>query len=201
MTGKTHCATAILVALIYQRYIGTNDTILENVALYAGVVLGSQAPDIDNMSTISEYVPPLRAPFKIIHASTNGISRWLRKRKHKRLSAMFKWLNDLFDHRGITHSIFTAFTLYSTLMITFGILIGMLTHIVTDIFFGGCKALSPLWNKRICLTEFKTGGKFETVIFSISWVVIIIMIIPSTILVSVLDQGMTVLNIVKEWIK
>lgn len=86
----------------------------------------------------------------------------------KRLPCVSRFVSRRFGHRTFTHSIIFVFIVYTTLnylsidnSITFGITIGISSHILLDMFnFQGVSLLYPL-NTKHKIGQIKTNSGFE----------------------------------------
>lgn len=145
MLGKTHIVTASSIATI-PFLINSNINISAYVILYAGILIGSILPDIDE-------------PHSLIGSKLSFISYQI---------------NIVFGHRTITHNIFIGIIisiigLLLNINIIIGIGLGIIIHILSDsITKGGINGgLFPLTsnNTKFVLLpyslRFKVGGIVE----------------------------------------
>lgn len=143
----------------------------EGAILIAGAVLGSLIPDIDNArSSISRKVPLARAITGLFQAAARGISNLLPSKGRKLVRGAV-------GHRGITHSLamclITAGALWGIgrqagldiymgyRFFAAGLVAGIASHLVLDMFAGGVPLFCPVSNARVTLAHIKTGGVVE----------------------------------------
>jgi len=163
MTGSTHKLGGICAGMIAINIL--QEVAPETVVLVmAGSILGSLLPDIDNAnSTISHK---FRAISMIVKIGQGGI-RLLSRLMPRKIGGTVR---SFIGHRGITHSL--MFPGLLLLLIFFvrghipehfisGLLVGMMSHIVLDIFSGGVPLIMPLSVKRFKLANIRTGGIIE----------------------------------------
>lgn len=146
MTKNTHILGGLTLALTIEKFCFSKlnmtsfEGIINVVVFYTFVGLGSIIPDIDKKNS---YIG-------------------------RRLPYVSKAISEKFGHRTFTHSIIFVILVYYILKyicinndITFGITIGILSHILLDMLnFQGVALLYPLNTKhKIC--KIKTNSGFE----------------------------------------
>jgi membrane-bound metal-dependent hydrolase YbcI (DUF457 family) len=167
MQGKTHFSFGILAGLLYYNYTGDN-----LLPIMTGAVIGSLIPDIDNMSTISEFLPILHKPWRCIQRITNMLLRKVKRyrKRHKKLFGILMTIDDLFDHRGITHSLVVP-SLMSVAnhnnMIATGVVVGWISHLVADMLNDrGIPLFMPIIDYRFRIAGITTGKVGESVVYN-----------------------------------
>ena len=124
---------AILSILIVAPYLPLRRTPLNIFLLITSILLGSLLPDIDHPNSIlGRYIPFISKP-----------------------------LNKHIGHRSLTHSIFfilslvLAISLIGFKVFAFGLGVGMLSHLLLDLFWPGSHGVAflyPFYKRRIDLT-------------------------------------------------
>ncbi|MES0334783.1 MAG: metal-dependent hydrolase [Candidatus Magnetobacterium sp. LHC-1] len=151
MTGKTHATAGALAGIVFSKY--TNEPM---VMMTIFSVLGGLLPDIDSPeSIISTILFPIAKPW--------AIARKFFK-KHK-----FKMLGDMFEHRGITHSLLPILPLLIWRnIIVLGLIVGILSHIAIDMLNDrGVPLLYPITTKRVHVLTITTGNWTENVFYGL----------------------------------
>lgn len=165
MTGVTHKLGGILTGVILADQF-CNGTV-ESTFVVAGAVLGSLLPDIDNQrSTIGGMMPGtsilVRAGQKTIRLFSHLFPR-----------KVAEDIRSLIGHRGILHSLVAPFVVAAaallqknTMAVYFfmAVAIGMVSHLILDLFSGGVPLFMPFSMKRIKLAGIRTGGMLERII-------------------------------------
>ena len=152
-----------------------------------GALAGALLPDFDTPnSRIGRKLPLLFFPVWLFHAIISVLS-YLPGPLQKGLNNYSKATG----HRGFSHYPITWFIIFAILLpvaknadagMTFwmplliGMGIGIVSHIVADMFFGGVPLLYPFHKARITLSPFKTSGIAEKIVS----LVFLIMLIPMT---------------------
>lgn len=139
--------------------------------MIGGVVFGSLLPDIDNArSSISYKFPVLRMLVGTGQAVVRGIATLLPGKLGRNVKSMA-------GYRGLFHSPALALLLSGILALVgtnlhsmtvkglaIGLLAGMASHIVLDLFSGGVPLGMPFITKRVVLARIKTGGAVEWIL-------------------------------------
>lgn len=161
--------------------------VLHTEPTYTGViigsaVLGSLIPDIDNPhSRISRKWRLASIGVTIGQTIIRGISAFFPTRQRN-------YIRSLIGHRGITHSLIPVILLWViasmvgemcdettvACYIGVGLIGGVLSHILFDMFAGGVPLFIPFSVKRICLAHIKTGGTVEWILRMIMIVVFVL---------------------------
>ncbi len=140
MTGKTHLLIGLAASLALLNYRQGQPI---EAALYAGIMIGSLAPDIDHPSSlITNWIPPLK------------------------IFSLF------FEHRGIFHAAILPALMAAAAAFIFpthpiapfisGLAIGWGLHLFADaLTIRGIPALWPLSSVKIGLPIVNTGGILE----------------------------------------
>ncbi len=174
MMAATHRLGGIAFGMATAEFMlqGEQNWIL-SAAMVGGSVLGSLLPDIDNSkSAISRKIPIVSLVVTIFQTIVRGIATLLPGKEEKHLRGVI-------GHRGITHSL-SMVAIITTLIFmllkisgasgqefyffSIGLPVGMLSHIILDMFAGGVPLFCPITNKRITLAHIKTGGAVEWVL-------------------------------------
>ncbi len=157
MRYETHLATSLAA--------GSTLTMITAVpftfAYVTGILIGCLLPDIDE-------------PKSFVGRRSFGISSVIKQK---------------YGHRGITHSLFT-WLVFSILVLLlfhnffgFGLSLGYLFHIFGDLFsVSGVPLYKPFYLKKVKMPvylTYKTSSTKETVIFSVS-LFLLILVIPQT---------------------
>ncbi len=142
----------------------------------AGAIVGSLLPDFDTPnSKIGRKLPILFFPVWLFHSLI-----YLLSLLPGPLQKGLKNYSRQTGHRGFSHYPITwlviALILLPLLMnmsatvqiwifpILAGMGIGIASHILTDMFFGGVSVLYPFYKPRITLSPFKTAGLAEKIV-------------------------------------
>jgi|WetSurMetagenome_2_1015567.scaffolds.fasta_scaffold156521_2 membrane-bound metal-dependent hydrolase YbcI (DUF457 family) len=205
MQGYTHAAAGILAGLILCET--TNQTNLINIGVITSVsCIVSLIPDVDQqLSIIGKIFFPLSYVFDKIRdlfnflqykhkgylkyflfkilkllrltkknkTQINGMLKKIKKRK----SNIIKWLDNCFEHRGITHTlliptlIFICFALYKNIFVL-ATLAGYMSHIIIDAFNDrGVPLLFPFtWKFRFKVATITTGNWTEKLFCGLVWI-------------------------------
>ncbi len=169
MTGTTHRLAGISAGMAAVEILQMNDLKIQT-ALLTGCIIGSLLPDIDNpQSTISYKVPCIRAIYSLLQKMIRIFADLLPGRKKE-------YVKSSIGHRGLTHSLFTAFALpalilglgkivsFQTHMLSLGLMLGLLSHILLDLFSGGIRLFLPFSPYNVKMARIKTGGALEWII-------------------------------------
>lgn len=158
MTAVTHSLGGITIAVFLAETCP--GTYTEQGMLIGAAVIGSLLPDIDHPNSyISNRVKGLRAGV--------GFLQWIMRLMANLMPVQAgNQVRSMAAHRGLAHSLLFA-VLVSVLagMIhvryAMGMTVGILSHLILDIFSSGVPLFLPVLAKRICLTRIKTGGMVE----------------------------------------
>lgn len=181
MTGATHKLGGLAAGIFLIYITGQNDLPTETVILM-GSVLGSLVPDIDNpRSSISMRFPLVRMGVGAGQGIVRGIAAFLPRKLQKHIRS-------LAGHRGMSHSPCMAVLLSGLVLLAgqimqrpslgwmaAGLFVGMISHIILDMFAGGVPLGMPFTTVRVTLARIKTGGLVELLIrsaaiaFGLSW--------------------------------
>jgi inner membrane protein len=171
MTGTSHRLGGILAGLGTISLLQAADITSQGVILGAAVI-GSLLPDIDNaQSTISYKVPLVRGIVGLMQGAIRMLSGLLPNKQRR-------YVRSLIGHRGITHSLVFAAAMPGMVLVAgrmlhhvlytpyfnmaaWGIMAGVLSHILLDIFSNGVPLFLPFSVKRITAARIKTGGVAE----------------------------------------
>ena len=162
MTGTTHRFGGILAGVVLMEYLQIKD--VEAVELLTGSVLGSILPDIDKLNTgISNQMPIIATIINMGQRMVRVLSMFFPKKLRRMLRTMA-------GHRGIFHSLLFPGALWVGLMtygngrwhvLLLGCVIGILSHLLLDMFSGGVPLFLPVCFRRIKLAGVDTGGFLE----------------------------------------
>lgn len=172
MTGATHRLGGAAIGLVTAELFIHNNTPTLQVAIVTGAILGSLLPDIDNpKSSISYKWRLISSIISFFQFIIRSIASLLPRKSEK-------YIRSVVGHRGFSHSL-TICIILSALIMTLayfynipiilqyfmiGIPVGMISHIVLDMFAGGVPLFSPISVKRITLANIKTGGAVEWIV-------------------------------------
>ena len=162
LTGKTHLTFGIGTGVLAATLINPDSTAL-GIGMMGMTMLGSLAPDIDSR--------------------TSKISK-----KMKVLSVV---TSKMFGHRGFIHSPICMLLIYFVTIailnkynatqyvnLLYAFLIGYGGHLFLDLLTkGGIPLLYPFSRKKFHLTNFKTGGKAEKILFIFACFICITMVV------------------------
>lgn len=180
MTGTTHRLAGITAGIVVTEVLHIHDVKMQTVII-GGCILGSLLPDIDNpQSTISYKIPFVRIIFGIFQKMIRILSGLLPNKQGN-------YIRSCIGHRGLTHSLLAVIFLpaisffitrmigYSDNLFSISLGIGILSHIILDIFSGGTRLLLPFSAVNIKLMKIRTGGVIEILIcfcfscFLVNW--------------------------------
>lgn len=169
MTGITHRLAGITVGIVVIEGLHVNDIKMQAVII-GGCILGSLLQDIDNPQSIISYkIPVVRSIFGLFQKMIRMFSCLLPNKQGN-------YIRSCIGHRGLTHSLFgavvimviscliTRFTIFSDKLFPMGLGIGLLSHIILDLFSGGVRLLLPFSNRNIKIMKIRTGGVVEILI-------------------------------------
>ena len=160
MMGSTHRIGGMLAGFLAAGQC--QDTGAGSLVILAGALAGSLLPDIDNPhSTISGKLPVLSLAVNTGQGIIRAASRLLPGRAGKNIRSMA-------GHRGIFHSLFFPALLLILCRMKpgaamWGLLAGMLSHLLLDALAGGVPLFMPFSVKRIRIAGIKTGGAGEKI--------------------------------------
>jgi len=170
MTGTSHRLGGVLAGLATIALMKTPDIQTQGIIL-ASAVIGSLLPDIDNaQSSISYKIPLVRGIVGLFQGAIKLLAGLLPKKQER-------FIRSAIGHRGITHSLVFALIMpgiiiifghmFSNLYIfpaALGMMVGILSHILLDLFSNGVPLFLPFSNKRTTGARIKTGGVAEWLI-------------------------------------
>lgn len=169
MTGTTHRLAGITSGVVIIDNLHISDIKLQTIVL-GGCILGSLIPDIDNpQSTISYRIPMARYFFGLMQNMIRIFSNLLPNKQRS-------YVRSCIGHRGFTHSFFAIILIpvlanliiriagFSDNLFSLGLGIGLLSHIILDLFSGGTRLLLPFTDINIKITKIRTGGILEILI-------------------------------------
>jgi len=178
MTGTTHRLAGIGTGIAAIEMLQVNDVKMQSFLL-TGCILGSLLPDIDNpQSTISYKIPFVRAVYGIFQKLIRLFANVLPKRQKE-------YVRSSIGHRGLSHSLFIAIVLpiliwlignvikLNTDIFSLGLMLGLLSHILLDLFSGGTRLFLPFSIHNIKFLKIKTGGIIEWIIRIVFTVVLV----------------------------
>lgn len=169
MMRATHCLGGIAAgAGLAYIMTGTDNLYSASSAfVIGGAVFGSLIPDIDTYnSNVSRKLPLISVVVTLFQWTIKKLSYLLPKKYGREVRAAI-------GHRGITHSLIVfSLPLLAALgchiagvnhaFLTFtGIMAGMASHLILDMFANGVPLFSPFTHKRVTLAKIKTGGVAE----------------------------------------
>lgn len=184
MMAATHrLGGAVAGILAAEILIPGNQEILKTVSIVGGAVIGSLIPDIDNAkSSISRKIPLASIIVSLFQTFFRGLAELLPNKEEKILRGVV-------GHRGITHSLLILPITYFVFLLarkieviqnykefTFfiaGVLIGMTSHLILDMFAGGVPLFCPITNKRITIAHIKTGGLVEVILRTLAVIILV----------------------------
>ena len=169
MTGISHRLGGICAGLGAISLLQATDIKSQGIILGAAVI-GSLLPDIDTaQSTISYKIPAVRAVVGVMQGLVRAMAGLLPRKQRD-------YIRSTIGHRGITHSllfslIFPAliiavgYNLHTShaIMAALGMMAGILSHILLDIFSNGSPLFLPFSKKRVTGARIKTGGIIERI--------------------------------------
>jgi membrane-bound metal-dependent hydrolase YbcI (DUF457 family) len=172
MQGKNHLALALAAPLGLSLFPATANLIglPPDILAWAGLALGSLAPDIDGGGAIarpSKFLPSL-IPEPILDVLDRiGLT-------------ISKIVRALVGHRGATHwpvwgvaMVWAGFHWGWPWLAWFGI--GYLLHILGDaLTVQGVPVLGPLISKKFSLLPLRTGGRLETFFGGVLWLAVVV---------------------------
>ena len=168
MMAPTHRLGGIAVGMTTAALLHTDIT--GTVILFAGALIGSIFPDIDNKNSRISHKMPITA--LVVSAGRyliRGIASFLPRKQKQYIMA-------LTGHRGFTHSLIGSAVLPVIVILIglllrlkigyillagLGIFIGCLSHLLLDMLSGGVPLLMPFSTDKILISEIKTGGSKE----------------------------------------
>uniref|UniRef100_UPI004057A7E2 metal-dependent hydrolase n=1 Tax=Acetatifactor sp. TaxID=1872090 RepID=UPI004057A7E2 len=165
MTGTTHRIGGLLAGaiLIEHLHLGGGDSGI----LLCGSVFGSLLPDIDNIrSSISYRLPVIAVAVNICQKLIRMLSRIFPGKLGENIRSMI-------GHRGIFHSLLLPLLLGALMFILtdtklkifmLGSIVGILSHLLLDMFSGGVLLFMPIYMRRIKLAGIRTGGMVEMIV-------------------------------------
>ena len=162
MTGKTHLTFGIGTGVLAAGLINPDSAVM-GIGMIGMTMLGSLAPDIDS--------------------KTSKISK-----KMKLLSII---TSKMFGHRGFIHSPICVLAIYllttailkhnnamEYINLLYAFLIGYAGHLFLDLMTkGGIPLLYPFSRKKYHLTNIKTGGKEEKILFVCACLICVTMLV------------------------
>ncbi|WP_050615617.1 metal-dependent hydrolase [Bacillus testis] len=164
MMFKTHIVSSLAISATIVHYTGL--TAPTDFAFYAGTIIGSVLPDIDEPASQM--------------GQTVSVQRKIgRKRVALGLSPLIK---GLFGHRGLTHTLLFCvlfFFLYSRFpsSVLLGLSVGYTLHVLEDMCSKqGVPLLYPFHKRKIRLNLYRTGKTSENMLFLLSWLVLLYMV-------------------------
>lgn len=182
MTGTTHRLAGLSTGITAIEILQVNDVKIQT-ALLAGCILGSLLPDIDNpQSTISYKIPFIRTVYGLFQ-------KFLRVGAGVLPKCQKEYVRSSIGHRGLSHSLFIAIMLpmlawlagrvigLNSDMFSMGLMLGLLSHILLDLFSGGTRLFLPFSIHNVKFLKIKTGGMMEWVIRIIFTVILVYWVI------------------------
>lgn len=178
MTGTTHRLGGLAAGIAATQIWASGQPEIEAV-LIGGAILGSLAPDLDHNRSYISYKWRL---VSIIITFMQTIAR--------AVASLFpakqeKYIRGIVGHRGIFHSLLICVVAGALLAavgvfgggiidrlhlqdvyyyFSTGVILGILSHLVLDMFAGGVPLLCPFSMRRVTLAHIKTGGIAEWLI-------------------------------------
>lgn len=162
MTGKTHFAFGLGTGVLSAALLNGGSPIIGGGIICASMA-GSLLPDLDSVT------------------STLG----------KKIKPISKLITKVFGHRGFLHSpicmllilmfwdfILNHYKITQYMPIVYGLLIGYGGHLFLDFLTkGGIPLLFPFKKKKYHLTNVKTGGKGEKILFIVACIFVVALLI------------------------
>lgn len=180
MMASTHRLGGIAAGTVMAVILHTNN-IYESGLLLSAAVLGSIVPDIDNRnSSISRRYSFVSLLVTVGQSVIRCFAKLLPRKQEN-------YIKSLIGHRGITHSMIpvilipgfligigygTGYGRMSSLLAS-GLGVGILSHLLFDMFAGGVPLLLPFTTKRVYLAKIKTGGTIEWIFRGLLVVILI----------------------------
>ncbi len=180
MTAPTHRLGGIAAGVV-TAYVITPDDICSTALLITGAILGSLVPDIDNRNS------SISRKWRLISFFITAGQYIIRVISYLLPKKQAKYVRSLIGHRGLTHSLMAAIIIplcilgIGTLLgwenlsvyAALGVGVGILSHLLFDIFANGVPLFMPFSIKRVCLAHIKTGGVTEW-LFRVTLIIIFI---------------------------
>lgn len=173
MMAASHRLGGAAAGILACSMLTAPDDIAGKTVILSAAVLGSLIPDIDNPhSSISRKYRGINAVVSVIQTFFRGIAELLPRKQEK-------YIKGAAGHRGASHSLLMMLLCVALVhiggiflpawrdMITlasWGVGIGVLSHLFLDMFAGGVPLLFPFTMNRVTLGHIKTGGITEWLI-------------------------------------
>ncbi len=173
MMGASHRLGGAALGMLAAGVLAGPDDMAGKAVVLSAAVLGSLIPDIDNArSSISRRYRGISMAVSIVQTLIRGISSLLPRKQRE-------YIRGAAGHRGITHS--PVMVAVCIILVHMGILVcpawknlitlaawgvgvGIVSHLILDLFAGGIPLLFPFSLRRFALAHVKTGGPVEWII-------------------------------------
>lgn len=170
MMAASHRLGGVAAGMLAADVLTSPDNVAGKAVLLSAAVLGSLIPDIDHpRSSISRKHRGISVAVGIFQTLLRGIGNLLSRRQEQ-------YVRGAAGHRGVSHSLFMAGL--CTLLVTagaialpawkgmiflasWGVGVGVLSHLFLDMLAGGVPLFFPFTMKRITLARIRTGGPLE----------------------------------------
>ncbi|WWR14690.1 metal-dependent hydrolase [Lachnospiraceae bacterium JLR.KK008] len=170
MMAASHRLGGVAAGMLTAGILTSPDDVAGKAVLLSAAVLGSLIPDIDHpRSSISRRHRGISVAVGIFQTLLRGLGNLLPRRQEQ-------YVRGAAGHRGASHSLFMA--VLCTLLVSagaialpawketvflasWGVGVGVLSHLFLDMLAGGVSLLFPFTMKRITLARIRTGGPLE----------------------------------------